>query len=106
VSDTAMEINQEVGIVVLKPQGRLGLEQATGMLSKIRAAEAGVEFDLSQVDSIEVSMLQVILVTVASMRRRGLLAVVKDSDSGVLRQTLLLTGIAPEQAGLSARITL
>jgi anti-anti-sigma regulatory factor len=81
-----MEINQEVGIVVLKPQGRLGLEQAAGMLSKIRAAEAGVEFDLSQVDSIEVSMLQVILVTVASMRRRGLLAVVKDSDSGVLRQ--------------------
>jgi anti-anti-sigma regulatory factor len=101
-----METKQEMGIVVLRPQGRLGLEKASGILSQVRAAETGVEFDLSQVDSIEVSMLQVILVAVASMRRRGRPAVVKDSEGGVLRQTLLLAGIAPELAGLSARITL
>ena len=101
-----MEINEELPVSVLQPQGHLGLDEAGGLLNQIRSAEGDIEFDLSQIDSIEVSMLQVILVAVADVRRRGHSIVVKDSQSGVLRSTLLLAGIKPEQAGLSASFVL
>jgi anti-anti-sigma regulatory factor len=101
-----MQINDDLRLTVLQPEGRLGLEQANGLLEQIQAAEGDVEFDFSKIDLIEVSMLQVILVTVASIRRRGRTVVVKDSDSGVLRSTLRLTGIKPAEAGLSASLVL
>jgi anti-anti-sigma regulatory factor len=101
-----METQRQIEPVRIQPEGRLGLEKANWMLEKIRTAEAGVELDLSRVDSIEVSMLQVILVTVASLRKKGQAVIVTDSDDGVLRAALALSGISPEQAGLSASLAL
>ena len=101
-----METRDEAGCVAIKLEGRLGPERANELLSKIRDVKTDLELDLSGVDSIEVSILQVILVTVASLRKRGNDVIVKDSESGILRAVLRLTGINPEQAGLSASLTL
>jgi anti-anti-sigma regulatory factor len=101
-----METRDEAGCVAIKLEGRLGPERANELLSKIRDVKTDLELDLSRVDSIEVSILQVILVTVASLRKRGNAVIVKDSESGILRSVLRLIGISPEQAGLSASLTL
>jgi len=101
-----MEMNIELPVTVLQPEGRLGLEQASDLLKEINAAEGDLEFDLSKTDLIEISMLQVFVVTVASLRRRGRAVIVRDSDDGILRSTLAMAGIPPEQAGLSASLLL
>ncbi len=101
-----MTESQEAGILVLRPEGQLGLQQGSHLLQQIRQAETGVEFDLSRVDFIDVPILQLILVTVASMRQRGKTIVVGDSDTKVLRSALASAGIRPELAGLAPGLTL
>jgi anti-anti-sigma regulatory factor len=101
-----MQINQEIETSVVRPQGHLGIAKARALLNQINGARAGIEFDFSEVESIDVSILQIILVVVASMRQRGWPLIVNDSESGVLRSTLLLAGIRPELAGLSAGLAL
>ena len=102
----SMEIKEEPPVTVLQPQGRLGLEKASKLLKEINAAQGDVEFDLTEINAVEVGILQLIVVTVASLRRRGRAVIVKDNEEGVLRSTLLLAGIPPEQAGLSASLQL
>ncbi len=100
------ETIEQAHSLVLRPSGRLGSEQSAILVQQIKHAAAGVELDLGAVELIEVSMLQVILVTVASLKRRGLPVVISDNEVGVLRSTLQLAGIRPELAGLSPRLAL
>jgi len=101
-----METNQAIELLTLLPEGHLGIAKAGSLLNQIKGAQAGVEFDFSAVESIDASILQMLLVVVADMRQRGWPLIVKDSEAGVLRSTLLLTGVRPELAGLSAGLIL
>ncbi len=101
-----MPTNQELEPLILRPQGHLGIAKANALLTRIMGAKGGIEFDFSEVESIDVSILQIVLVMVASVRQRALPLIVNDSESGVLRSTLLLAGIRPELAGLSAGLAL
>jgi len=101
-----MPTNEELEPLILNPEGHLGIAKARALLERIKSAQAGVEFDFSAVESIDVSILQAILVVAADMRQRNWPLIVKDSEAGVLRSTLLLAGIRPELAGLSAPLIL
>jgi anti-anti-sigma regulatory factor len=101
-----MPTSEELEPLILNPEGHLGIAKARALLERIKGAPAGVEFDFSAVESIDVSILQTILVLAADLRQRGMPLIVKDSEAGVLRSTLLLAGIRPELAGLSAPLLL
>jgi anti-anti-sigma regulatory factor len=101
-----METESLEELVMLRPQGRVNVQNAGDLLSALRQAQGGFELDLSAVESFDVSALQVILSAVATARRREKPVVVKDSEAGVLRSTLVLAGIDPIQAGLSVRFVL
>jgi anti-anti-sigma regulatory factor len=101
-----MPTNEELAPLILNPQGHLGIAKAGALLDRIKGAQAGIEFDFSAVESIDISILQIVLVVVAGMRQRGKHLIVNDSEAGVLRSTLLLAGIRPELAGLSAGLVL
>jgi|GEM_PF-6662374 len=93
-------------VLSLRPSGRLMTSDTSELLGDIRRAPAGVELDLSAVDSLDLSMLQLIVVVTSTLRQRGHRVVITDSEDGVLRSALELSGIRPELAGLSARFAL
>jgi hypothetical protein len=84
----------------------LGIAKARALLNQINGAPDAIELDFSDVTSIDICILQIVLVVVAGMRQRARHLIVNDSESGVLRSTLLLAGIRPELAGLSAGLVL
>jgi anti-anti-sigma regulatory factor len=101
-----MPTNEELEPLILRPQGHLGIAKARALLKRIDDAKDRIEFDFSEVESIDICILQIVLVVVASMRQHAKHFIVNDSESGVLRSTLLLAGIRPELAGLSAGLAL
>jgi anti-anti-sigma regulatory factor len=95
-----MLTTEELEPLILRPQGHLGIAKAHALLERINGAQGRIEFDFSEVESIDICILQIVLVVVASMRLNAKHFIVNDSESGVLRSTLLLAGIRPELAGL------
>jgi anti-anti-sigma factor len=101
-----MRIEKQEGFLIVRPRGELGASQAAELLEEIRQTSDGLELDFSAVDSLDLAVLQLLLVTIASAASRRGPVVVKDSDSQVLRSTLNLAGVRPEKCGLSADLVL
>ncbi len=99
-----LETDEE--ILKIRLEGNFDIGVAADLLEQIRACDAAVEFDLSAVESIDLPALQFLLVVFQSKRRLNQPVAMRDSESGVLRSALELTGLKPEAVGLSARFTL
>jgi ABC-type transporter Mla MlaB component len=99
-----LETDEE--ILKIRLEGNFDIGVATDLVDQVRAWESAVEFDLSAVESIDLAALQFLLVVFQSKRRLNQPVAMRDSEAGILRSTLELTGLKPEAAGLSARLTL
>ena len=84
----------------------MGASEAADLLEEIRRTSGGLDLDFSEVESLDLAVLQLLLVTVASAASRNGPVVVVDSDSQVVRSTLNLAGIRPEKGGLSADLVI